>query len=119
MIRLSVTCDFEFIIIKTVIKNRKGGVVLPEAMGASARIAVIAVFLLLWGGLNFYLGWRGWHYFGGYIYNYKIIYWTLLIFLAASYFLGRWGNHHQLGVISDGLIWNRFLLDGFFIIWRC
>ncbi len=99
------TCDFEFIIIKTVIKNRKGGVVLPEAMGASARIAVIAVFLLLWGGLNFYLGWRGWHYFGGYIYNYKIIYWTLLIFLAASYFLGRWGNHHQPGVISDGLIW--------------
>ncbi|HNX92264.1 MAG TPA: metallophosphoesterase [Syntrophomonas sp.] len=78
---------------------------MPETMGASARIAFIAVFLFIWGGLNLYLGWRGWHYFGSYIHNYKNIYWILLIFLASSYFLGRWGNHHQPGVISDGLIW--------------
>jgi hypothetical protein len=99
-----VTCDFEFIIIKTVILNRKGGIVLPEAMGASARMIFIALFLFVWGGLNFYLGWRGWHYFGNYI-HYRSIYWILLVFLASSYFLGRWGNHHQPGVISDGLIW--------------
>lgn len=77
---------------------------MPEAMGASARMIFIAMFLFIWGGLNFYLGWRGWHYFGSYI-HYKSIYWIMLIFLASSYFLGRWGNHHQPGVISDGLIW--------------
>ena len=78
---------------------------MPEMTGVSTRIAVIAVFLLIWGGLHFYLGWRGWHYFGGYICNYKNLYWILLIFLASTYFLGRWGNHHHPGAVSDALIW--------------
>ncbi len=79
--------------------------ILPETIGASARIAVIAIFLLLWGGLNYYLGWRGWHYFGDYINPYRSLYWVLLIFLASTYFLGRWGNHHYPGAVSDALIW--------------
>ena len=69
------------------------------------RIAVIAVFLVIWGGLNFYLGWRGWQYFGSHILDYRAIYWGMLVLLAASYFLGRWGNHHYPGTISDSLIW--------------
>jgi predicted MPP superfamily phosphohydrolase len=78
---------------------------LDGEMASSMRIAVIAVFLVIWGSLNFYLGWRGWQYFGSHILDYRAIYWGMLVFLAASYFLGRWGNHHHPGQISDSLIW--------------
>jgi len=74
-------------------------------MAGNIRIAVIAVFLILWGSLNFYIAWRGWQYFGSHILNYRILYWVMLVFLSASYFLGRWGNHHYPGQVSNCLIW--------------
>lgn len=79
--------------------------ILPETMGSSARIIIIATFLLLWYGLNFYLGWRGWYYFGSYISGLKILYWGVFILVSSAYFLGRWGNHYYPGTVSDAFIW--------------
>lgn len=78
------------------------------------RILIISLFLLIYAGLNFYLGWRGWQSFGQYIYGIGNLYWGLLIFLAASYFLGRLGNSYYPGTISDAFIWIGSYWMGFF-----
>ncbi|HWQ76824.1 MAG TPA: metallophosphoesterase [Syntrophomonas sp.] len=78
---------------------------MPEIIGTAAKVAAIAIFLAIWGGLNYYVGWRGWYYFGNNSYAFKYVYGAAITFLACSYLLGRWGNSHWPGMLSDGMIW--------------
>lgn len=72
------------------------------------------IFLFLWGGLNYYLGLRGWQSLGNLISGYEIIYWTIIVFLASAYLIGRWLDLNYPGQVSDTLTWIGSYWLGFF-----
>ncbi|MGI5879449.1 MAG: metallophosphoesterase [Syntrophomonadaceae bacterium] len=74
----------------------------------------LLIFLLIWGGLNYYLGLRGWQSLGTLINGYGIIYWLVMVFLAAAYLIGRWLDLNYPGKVSDALTWIGSYWLGFF-----
>ncbi|OPX84090.1 MAG: putative metallophosphoesterase [Pelotomaculum sp. PtaB.Bin104] len=66
-------------------------------------LAFLTVFLTLFAGLNFYIGWRGWQAFGRLIpTGYGAVYWIAFALLAFSYLLGRIGNKYLPESLSVG-----------------
>ncbi|MDD4169918.1 MAG: metallophosphoesterase [Desulfotomaculaceae bacterium] len=67
-------------------------------------LTFIIVFLTLFSGLNFYIGWRGWQAFGRFFpAGYDAVYWIAFALLAFSYLLGRLGNKYLPESLSVGL----------------
>ena len=79
------------------------------------RYFVGGIILLIYAGLNFYLGIRGWEAIGNYLADGSGIYWAVIAFLALSYFLGRFLNQRSPGRISDALVWAGAYYLGFFL----
>ena len=68
------------------------------------RILFLAVFLVVFGGLNYYIGIRGWQAFGRLIpAGHGPLYWIAFILLAFSYLTGRFLNQYVPGSLSTGL----------------
>ena len=79
------------------------------------RYILAGTILLIYAGLNFYLGIRGWEAIGNYLTDWGVIYWAVLFILALSYFLGRILNQKSPGRISDALVWAGAYYLGFFL----
>lgn len=71
---------------------------------AELRYLMAGIMSLIYAGLNFYLGTRGWDAIGNYIANWAVVYWGGIIFLALSYFLGRILCQRAPGRLSDVLV---------------
>lgn len=57
------------------------------------HLAFFSVFFTIYGSINFYIGIRGWQAFGRFLpHGWGIIYWTVFIVLALSYFAGRFAE---------------------------
>lgn len=64
----------------------------------------ILVFTLLYGGINYYIGLRGWQNVGCYIpFLNKWVYWIVFWVIALSYIAGRIGRSYLPGFIGNNL----------------
>ena len=80
------------------------------------KIIVWILFIVIWAGLNYYIGARIWQIFGHFIPDYQYGYWGGLAFLAVSYIIGRLQNVFYWGKVSKGLYWiGSYWLAAFFI----
>ncbi len=62
------------------------------------------VFFLLYGVINFYIGWRGWQAFGRLLPpGFGILYWLLFSLLAVSFLAGRFGEKYLPAAAGDFL----------------
>lgn len=67
-------------------------------------ILFLTIFVLIFGGLNYYIGIRGWQAFGKLIpAGYGPVYWIGFTFLAFSYLIGRLAMQYIPGSLSAGL----------------
>lgn len=81
------------------------------------KIIVWILFIVIWAGLNYYIGARIWQIFGHFIPDYQYGYWGGLAFLAVSYIIGRLQNVFYWGKVSKGLYWiGSYWLAAFFYI---
>ncbi len=64
----------------------------------------LAAFIMIFAGLNYYIGIRGWQAFGRLIpAGYGVVYWIVFSFLAFSYLIGRFAAHFMPDSLSAGL----------------
>lgn len=64
----------------------------------------LTTFLLIFAGLNFYIGMRGWQAFGRLVpAGYGPVYWIIFAFLAFSYLIGRFATQYLPDRLSSGL----------------
>ncbi len=62
------------------------------------------VFFLLYGIINFYIGWRGWQAFGRLLSpGFGVLYWLLFSLLAVSFLAGRFGEKYLPAAAGDFL----------------
>jgi len=55
-------------------------------------LLIIGIFAFLYGGINYYIGLRGWQVFGNLLAPYKRIYWVVFWFIAIAFILARIGE---------------------------
>jgi len=69
-------------------------------------VLFLGLFFLIYGLVNYYVGWRGWQAFSHMVSSYHWgWYWTLLVAcLAASYPFGRWASDHVPHTLGKALI---------------
>jgi len=87
---------------------------LHSSLKSGVRYLIMGLFLLLYAGLNFYLGIRCLEALGSYLSTWDAVYWGLIIFLASAYFLGLVINRKAPGKLSDALVWIGAYYIGFF-----
>lgn len=59
------------------------------------HLVFFGVFFTIYGSINFYIGIRGWQAFGRFLpHGWGIIYWTVFIVLAVSFFAGRFAENY-------------------------
>jgi len=64
----------------------------------------LAAFIIIFAGLNYYIGIRGWQAFGRLIpAGYGVVYWIVFSFLAFSYLIGRFAALFMPDSLSAGL----------------
>ena len=68
-------------------------------------LLVIGVILVIYGGMNFYIGMRGWQTLFSYIpfLNPKV-YWFVLVLLSLAYLMGRFGQKFLPEPVYEGII---------------
>ncbi|NLT95231.1 MAG: metallophosphoesterase [Clostridia bacterium] len=66
-------------------------------------LAFIAIFLLVYGGVNYYIGLRIWQTLGVFLIPYKRIYWIIFWFIVVSYVLAKLGERSWGGFTGKWL----------------
>jgi len=74
-------------------------------------LLIIGIFTFLYGGINYYIGLRGWQVFGSLLAPYRRVYWAVFWFIAAAFFLARLGERFIAGFTGKYLA----LLGGYWL----